>query len=376
MTPVCAVARSGGAGIGVHNRPQGRAYDRRVGESRGRIVTGLIRVAPHRGDHRVAFRVAVSLAVPLLMLWATGRLDLAVYASFGAFASLYGRFDAYADRIRMQAAAGATMLLAMALGTALSLLSTPTMLRVVAVALAAGVVTFVAAVARWHPPGALFAVFAAGACASLPAGPASFAAVGLVGGGAVVFSLVLTATIAALRRGLRAHAAATSGSAVRRADAVSSAVTVVVGAALAGLAGLLLVGDHWYWAMVAAVAALGGAQLSARVIRGLQRLGGTLVGILLAAALLALGLHPLLTILVAVLLQIGAELYVGRNYGIAMVFVTPLALLMVELAVPADPAVLLRDRVLDTVIGVAVGTAVAVVSATLQTRRVQTRRAH
>lgn len=330
-------------------------------------MTGLIRVAPHRGDHRVALRASISLAVPLLILWGADRLDLAVYASFGAFASLYGRFDRYADRLRMQAAAGLVMLLAMTLGTTLSLVGTPTMLRVLAVALAAGVVASIAHVWRWHPPGALFAVFAAGACASLPAMPPSFVHIGVVGGGAVVFSIALTSVIALSRRGFR-HVGPRPERAFSGADAAAAAATVAVGSALAGLAGLLLVGDHWYWAMVAAVAALGGAQLSARVIRGLQRLVGTLVGILLAAGLLALGLPPLLTIAVAVLLQAGAELYVNRNYGIAMIFVTPLALLMVELAVPADPAVLLADRVLDTLVGVAVGTAVAVASAGLRSR--------
>lgn len=59
---------------------------------------------PHAGDHRVALRAAVSVAVPLLALWTIDRLDLSVYASFGAFAALYGRRDAYPDRIRMAAA--------------------------------------------------------------------------------------------------------------------------------------------------------------------------------------------------------------------------------------------------------------------------------
>jgi len=65
---------------------------------------------------------------------------------------------------------------------------------------------------------------------------------------------------------------------------------------------------------------------------------------------------------------VGAELFVGRNYGIAMVFITPLALLMISLASPATPGMLLRDRVLETVIGVAVGTVVAIVSAALRRR--------
>lgn len=338
-----------------------------MGESQGRIVTGLIRVAPHRGDHRVALRVAVSLAVPLLTLWALGRTDLSVYASFGAFASLYGRFDAYADRVRMQAAAGATMVGAMLLGTLLSLAETPVVLRVAVVAVLAALGALAAHAWQWHPPGALFVVFAAGACASLPADLPSLLHVVAIGGGAALFSVAVTVVVAVARRGdLRRRAQRTRMPVGR--EAVSMALTVGVGSGLAGVAGLLLVGDHWYWAMVAAVAALGGAQLTARIIRGLQRLAGTLIGILIAAGLLALHLPPLATIAVAVLLQAGAELYVNRNYGIAMVFVTPLALLMVELAAPVDPAVLLSDRTLDTVIGVAVGTAVAVVSAWVRSR--------
>jgi uncharacterized membrane protein YccC len=51
-----------------------------------------------------------------------------------------------------------------------------------------------------------------------------------------------------------------------------------------------------------------------------------------------------------------------------MLFITPLALLMVSLASPVAPGMLLRDRVIETVIGVAVGTAVAIVSAILRRR--------
>jgi hypothetical protein len=330
-------------------------------------MTGLVRIAPRRGDHRVALRAAVSLAVPLLVLWALGRLDLSVYASFGAFASLYGRFDGYADRIRMQAAAGGTLVVAMLIGTALSWFGSPDALRVTVVAVIAGAVTLLARITAWHPPGGLFAVFASGACASLPADATSFLLVLVVGGGAALFSVAVTLSIALARRGLRGRAARRERQPASR-DAVDLGITVTVGSVLAGLAGLLLIGDHWYWAMVSAVAALAGAELTARIVRGLQRLAGTLLGILVAAGLLALGLPPLATIAVAVILQAGAELYVNRNYGLAMLFVTPLALLMVELAVPADPGVLLADRALDTLIGVAVGTGVAVVSAGLRRR--------
>lgn len=315
----------------------------------------------------MALRAAVSVAVPLLVLWALGRLDLSVYASFGAFAALYGRHDAYQDRIRMQLAAGAIQITAMLIGTGVAAAGAPAIVRVVVVAIVAAGVTLIAYAWRWHPPGGLFAVFAAGTCATLPATAGTLGDVLLVGVPSAAFAVALTVVIAAARGGLHRIP-------VRRPVPVGTvawemAVTVGTGTLVAGVVGVLLVGTHWYWAMVGAVAALGGAHVTARLVRGLQRLGGTVLGVLIAAGLLALPLPALATIAVAVLLQAGAELFVGRNYGIAMIFITPLALLMVELAVPADPTLLLRDRVIDTVIGVAIGTLVAIVSAALRRRR-------
>ena len=327
-----------------------------MAESRGRVWTGVIRIGPHGGAHRVAARAALSVGVPLLVLLLIGRLDLSVYASFGAFAALYGRLDPPRTRVRMQTTAGGILVLSMLLGTLLSALSAPPVVSVVVVAVMAAAVTLFAYRAQWHPPGALFTVFAAGA----------FGLVLLVGVSSVLWSLLVTTALVLSRRGSWRRPS-------RQAPPIGPVAwemtaTVGVAALLAGVAGTLLIGTHWYWAMVGAVAAVGGAHVTARLIRGTQRLVGTLVGVLIAAGLLALHLPPWAILVVAVLMQVGAELFVGRNYGIAMVFITPLALLMISLASPATPGMLLRDRVLETVIGVAVGTVVAIVSAALRRR--------
>lgn len=328
--------------------------------------TGVIRVAPSRGDHRVAIRAAVSVGVPLLILWAIGRLDLSIYASFGSFAALYGRGDVFSDRLRMQASAGGVLLLAMLAGSALSFFRVPALVAVIAVAAVASLVTLLAYTMRWHPPGALFAVFAIGATASIPASDAAFANVLVVGVGSVLFALLVTTLFAAARD--RALPEIAPAQARQRIGGVAWEMAVTVGAAtlLAGAIGLLLVGTHWYWAMVGAAAAVSGAHVNARIIRGIQRLVGTLVGVLVAAGILALHLPPLAVVVLAVVFQACAEMLVGRNYGIAMVFVTPLALLMVELAAPTSIDALLRDRMLETVIGVAAGTLIAVISAALR----------
>jgi MFS family permease len=67
-------------------------------------------------------------------------------------------------------------------------------------------------------------------------------------------------------------------------------------------------------------------------------------------------------LLLVIILQAGAELFIIRHYGIAVVMITPLVLVMAQ-TVDAQPvAVLLLDRTVQTVLGV--GVAVMVIVAT------------
>ena len=119
---------------------------------------------------------------------------------------------------------------------------------------------------------------------------------------------------------------------------------------------------HPYWAMVSAVVPLASRDLNAQLTRGAQRVIGTFAGLAVAAVLLSVELPTLALILVVVTLQACAELWVGRNYAIALVAITPLALLMVHLVAPAPTGILLVDRGVETVIGVAVGVALALLT--------------
>jgi uncharacterized membrane protein YccC len=53
-------------------------------------------------------------------------------------------------------------------------------------------------------------------------------------------------------------------------------------------------------------------------------------------------------------------LFVGRNYSAALVFVTPLALTVIQLARAAPVHVLLRDRAIETIVGIAVAVVLTV----------------
>ncbi len=317
-------------------------------------------MGPHGGAHRVALRVAISLGVPLLLLFALDRLDLSVYASFGAFASLYGRFDPFRTRAVMQLEAGALQVAALLIGTGLALADAPTAARIGVVAVVAVGAIVVSNVRRWHPPGAIFAVFASGATASMPASDGALLRALVVGAASVAFTLLVTTAFAAARRGLAEGGPMPTRPLAR--GILLHATTVAVAAVASGTAALALVGSHWYWAMVAAVAAMSRPAAQDVLVRGSQRLVGTLGGVAVAAGLFALHLPPLATIAAALVAQAGAELFIGRNYAVALLFITPLALLMVQLAAPTDTDTLLLDRALDTAIGVVVATIIGLVA--------------
>src|SRR5699024_11333809 len=78
--------------------------------------------------------------------------------------SLYGRFHYYGDRFRMQLGAGAIFLVAMTVGTLLSVLHADITVRIMTVALIATIVTGIVSGYKWHPGGATFAVFSSGPC--------------------------------------------------------------------------------------------------------------------------------------------------------------------------------------------------------------------
>ena len=124
---------------------------------------------------------------------------------------------------------------------------------------------------------------------------------------------------------------------------------------IAGVIGNALGISHSYWAMVAACATVVAPNLYARFYRGVQRVVGTVAGVLVTAFFVSM--HPdqwHMAVLVIVFQFLG-EIFVMRNYGFAMLFITPLALFMIQLAQPLTSYELLTDRMLETFIGAVVG---------------------
>ncbi len=133
------------------------------------------------------------------------------------------------------------------------------------------------------------------------------------------------------------------------------ALRIVLGTGLAGGLALLLGLGHGYWAAISAAAVLHSINLRTAAQRAVQRTLGTIAGLALALGVLATDPDPVALVLVIVLLEFLLEYVVARNYGLGVVFLTPLALLMTSLAAPAPAGTLVQDRALSSLLGIVVG---------------------
>jgi uncharacterized membrane protein YccC len=138
-----------------------------------------------------------------------------------------------------------------------------------------------------------------------------------------------------------------------------TASRALIGAASAGSLSLALHLGHPYWAPVSAAAVLQSTHVRMTWERSVQRGLGTAGGLLLGAVLLEARPAPWAIATLVVLLQLGIELLIGRNYALGVVFVTPLTMLMSDLLSPGLAQTVLLDRLTGVSLGIAVGLAAA-----------------
>ncbi|MET7398778.1 FUSC family protein [Dactylosporangium sp. NPDC005572] len=149
--------------------------------------------------------------------------------------------------------------------------------------------------------------------------------------------------------------------------AVLTAARAGLAALIAGSAAAGLGLEHAYWATTAAVLVLHqGFDWPRTAQRSLERLTGTWAGLLLAGGLLLAHPAGLWLVLKIMALQYTIEWLVPRNYALAVVFITPVALLIGSGGRPVDDVgALLVARGTDTAIGCAVALVVFLATARL-----------
>ena len=115
--------------------------------------------------------------------------------------------------------------------------------------------------------------------------------------------------------------------------------------------------NNGYWIPVSALAVLQGANSYIVGKRALHRIIGTSVGLMLCFFILS-NFNSNLGIAVSIIvLQVIIELLIARHYALAVVFITPISILLAEAGsiTHADPLQLIESRFLDILIGSAIG---------------------
>lgn len=341
-----------------------------------RLGATLARLKPT--DLEVALRAALAAVIPLTVLLALDRMDWAAYASFGAMTALYGRREPYRMRARSVGVAGTALVTSIGFGILAAVAGSP--LWLVAVTLAVVVAGGIALAARFglFPATPLFFVFGFLICAEVPT-PADEALVRLgIAVVAAAFAITLSLSGWMLRRILPGSGgvfASLDRRPAPRHDVLRSPAVLVsmlqslLGVAVAGAVVLLLGVGHPAWAIVSVVAVIPPPGAPHSVSRSVHRIVGTALGVLVAAAVLLPGPPAWMLIAVVGVCQFATEILVGRHYGAALLFITPLALAVSELAAPTAIPGLLVDRVVATTIGAGVGLLTVLLARAIERRR-------
>lgn len=336
-----------------------------------RHVRELHSLGPASNDHLSALRMAVSVAVPSLVLLFIGRADLTIYAVCGAITGMYGRNESHLLRISHQMQAALVLLSGVTTGVLLSINLLHGWWLVLVEAIFAGVGSIYADRVRLKPNGPFFGILALGACASVPVAVPWYVAV-MIAGASATFSLFIgfAGWVRARDRNLGAPRAISRLQGQFRRKVAVHAARYIVAVGAAGASGVLSGSGHPHWAMAAAAVPLAGADLPSSVHRGIHRIIGTFLGLGVVAIILLPGpvallprfpsAEPAVLVVLVIFFQFITELFMTRHYGLAMVSFTPVILLMTHLASPGDPLVLIVERGVETFLGAVTGILVVV----------------
>jgi hypothetical protein len=322
----------------------------------------LVSVGPNAGAHRVAIRAGVSALVPLLVLWSIGKVELSPFAILAATGAVFGRNVTMARRLIMQVQTTSVLVLLILAGSAASAADLPGWAAVLATALVACLCSAAADVLRWTPSGCLFFVFAFAVSAYTPPGNLALPVIAAAAAGSAIVTLLVTIAGGAIEvatsrrhRGTGPKSGSPSAPPCLPLPLVSAhALACLIAAATAGMLSLAGGLAHPYWAMVSAIVPVIGSTTAGQLTRATHRMMGTFLGIGITGLILFWTPEgPALIVVLAVLTAL-TELMVARNYGLAMLFLTPLTIAMMFLNHPQPLGPLLADRALETCIGLAV----------------------
>jgi hypothetical protein len=314
-------------------------------------------------------QVALSVLLVIVAVYFSPWSHLVGFASLGGLTALFGRFAPLQERRRIVSVCALLMSAAVLLPSLFALAGAAPWVLIGVLSLAVGAFTLIVSHLRLGVPGAVIIVFATGA-ALLPVDSVGTVVertlATLVGG---ISACVVCLCTDWLRRNTLATLDLPQP--VRQAlhKELIVAVRITIGAGLAAYIAYAAGWHHPAWAAIGATAVMQGTHLHITMSRALQRMAGTIAGAVLCWWILAQ--EPSFWVVVAwiVTFQFLTEVLMGFNYALGQLTVTPMALLMTHLAVPAQKGMNLpMERVMDTVLGALLGILFAVILSSVEDR--------
>lgn len=313
-------------------------------------------------------QATLSVLVATLLVGASPWPDLVGFSALGAFASLFGRYAPWPRRMAIVNACAALLTGAVLLASLASCAGASPTQQWLLLALIAGGATLCVAHWRLSGPGAVIFTFTAAAAM----GPVAS------------WQAVVGQTLATAAGGIMAWLVCGLSDRLRSAvlerlivppmphrplrHEVIAAGRIAAGTVTAALLAQAAGWSHPAWAAIGVLAVLQGSHLHVTMSRALQRMAGTLAGVLLAGAVLAPAPPAWVLIAAVVLLVFATEMVIGCNYALGQVVVTPMALIMTYLAAPAAAADMPVERLLETTLGVTLGIVSAILFSTADDR--------
>lgn len=305
---------------------------------------------------QMPFGAALACGLPLMVGAWFGRLDYGLISSLGGLVFVYMPRTPLHHRMVWLMACAFGMTACHALGV-MSYFFPP--LIVVLLAFTTTLATMVLRFYGIGPPGSLFFVMAAAIAAYTPGEVLEIPLrVGLFAmGGLLAVLIAFFYSVHILRLQAPQPVAAPPVATFDHVVFEPVVIGVFVAIALALAQALQL--ERPYWVPVSCLAVMQEMSLRAVWNKQLHRIAGTALGLLLSLGMLALPLGHWGVALLMTVLTFMIETLVVRHYGLAVVFITPLTLLLAEASGigGGSPTILLQARFFDTVLGCVVGLA-------------------
>ena len=314
----------------------------------------LVAIQPSERPWQLPFVAALTSGLPLAVGAWFGHMDYGLISSLGGLVFLYTPNTALPQRMAVLMMCGFGMSAGFALAQIGSFHRFSTIAVLTALAL---LVSLVTRFYRLQPPGALFFIMAAAIGAYMPHNVEAIPLrVGLLFMGsllAVMLAFFYSLYMVRRIRPLPAQPLAPFDFQYVVYDSVWTAA----------FTGLSLVVAHAlempspYWVPVSCVVIMQNMSMRALWNKQVHRILGTFAGMVLAWGLLRLEPGPCEVCLLIMLLTFATEFLVVRHYGMAVIFITPMTILLAEAGSGMNLPVadIIQARVQDIVLGSVIG---------------------